>query len=103
MMTESVPSRMATIEAISAGYAAKFGLQRDDTWFMLKLQEEIGELTQAFLASTGRTRPKGRTPDELRDDLSAELADVYCHTLLLAHHLGIDLEVAVRDKWLQWS
>ena len=30
---------------------------------MLKLQEEVGELTQAFLMLTGRARDKGATPD----------------------------------------
>lgn len=102
-MREDTRTHLEAIESISEGYAAKFGLQRDDTWFMLKLQEEVGELTQAFLASTGRSRPKGRTPEEVRGDLAAELADVYCHTLLLAHHLGVNLDEAVRDKWLRWS
>ncbi|MFG2075387.1 hypothetical protein [Nonomuraea maritima] len=37
------------VESISSRYAARLGIERDDTWFLLKLQEEMGELTQAFL------------------------------------------------------
>jgi len=36
------------IRSVSRTYAATFGLQRTDEWFMLKLQEEVGELTQAL-------------------------------------------------------
>ena len=49
------------VEQISRGYAAAFGIVRDDNWFVLKLQEEVGELTQAHLMQDqgpeqGRTR-----------------------------------------------
>lgn len=102
-MPNFLSDHTAEIDRVSQTYAAKFDLTRNDEWFMLKLQEEVGELTQAFLAVTGRTRPKGETADELRHNLVAELADVYCHTLLLASHFGVDLEAAVKDKWLVWS
>ena len=39
------------VEAASAAYAARWGIRRDDTWFLFKLQEEVGELTQAYLMS----------------------------------------------------
>ena len=35
------------IEQISQIYADKFGIERDGDWFLLKLQEEVGDLTQA--------------------------------------------------------
>ncbi|CDZ44860.1 Hypothetical protein NGAL_HAMBI1189_06180 [Neorhizobium galegae bv. officinalis] len=34
-------------EAASADYAETHGMVRDSGWFLLKLQEEMGELTQA--------------------------------------------------------
>jgi NTP pyrophosphatase (non-canonical NTP hydrolase) len=91
------------IETVSAIYAHKHGIERDATWFLLKLQEEIGELTQVFLMRTGRARDKGHTSEELDAGFRAELADVLCQVLLLARHHDVDLEAAVADKWLVWT
>jgi len=103
------------VEAVSALYARKFGVERDPDWFMLKLAEEVGELTQAFLAATGRTRPReapspasGRpgepgVPDDGRSALADEVADVLAHVLLLARSQGVDVDAAVRRKWLAWE
>ena len=46
------------VEAVSQIYASRYGIERDATWFILKLQEEVGELTQAFLMLTGRARDR---------------------------------------------
>ncbi|HEX3786537.1 MAG TPA: hypothetical protein VHW44_01645 [Pseudonocardiaceae bacterium] len=92
----------ADVEVVSQGYARAHGFNRDDTWFLLKLQEEVGELTQAFLMRTGQGRPKGNTPQQLADKFGAELADVLCHVLLLARHHGVDLEEQIERKWLVW-
>ncbi len=59
---------------------------------MLKLQEEVGELTQAFLMRTGRARDKDATPEQLQQALRSELADVLCHLLLLARHHDVNLQ-----------
>ena len=102
------------VEAVSALYARKFGVERDPDWFMLKLAEEVGELTQAFLVATGRTRPRGDAPSGAAPDgaavpdggaspLADEVADVLAHLLLLARSQGIDVEAAVRRKWLVWE
>ncbi|MFC4012685.1 pyrophosphatase [Nonomuraea purpurea] len=88
------------VESVSRQYANAIGIARDDTWFLLKLQEEIGELTQAFLMLTGRARKKGRTEQELDANFRAEMADVLCHVLLMARHHGIDLEAEIKTKWL---
>lgn len=89
----------ARFEKASLHYAAAHQLQRDEAWFMLKLHEEVGELTQAFNRATGRGLPKGRTPEELRQDLADETADVLGHILLLAHQHDLDLNAAVERKW----
>jgi NTP pyrophosphatase (non-canonical NTP hydrolase) len=88
------------VEAVSEIYARKHAIERTDTWFLLKLHEEVGELTQAFLMKTGQARAKGRSAAELDADFRAEVADVLCHVLLLARHQGIDIEAAVAEKWL---
>ncbi|WP_336724349.1 pyrophosphatase [Cellulosimicrobium cellulans] len=102
------------VEAISALYARKFAVERDPDWFMLKLAEEVGELTQAFLVATGRTRPRGDASSGAAPDgatgsdgaaspLADEVADVLAHLLLLARSQGVDVDAAVRRKWLVWE
>lgn len=83
--------------AISDIYARKYAIERNDDWFLLKLQEELGELAQAHLKLSGRGR--GAVPDQARAD---EAADVLCQVLLYCRRFGIDPEAAVRAKWLAW-
>lgn len=96
----SVARLSESVEQVSQLYADRFGIQRDAPWFLLKLQEEVGELTQAYLAVTGQGRAKGRTPEQLRAAFDDEVADVLAHVLLLARHHGIDVEAVVQRKWL---
>ncbi|WP_395673825.1 phosphoribosyl-ATP pyrophosphohydrolase [Phenylobacterium sp.] len=82
---------------ISDIYAGKYGIDRDDDWFLLKLQEELGELAQAHLRLSSRGR--GQATEQQRAD---EAADVLCQLLLYFRRFGIDPEDAVRRKWLSW-
>jgi len=91
------------VVAVSDRYARVHGIERDEAWYLLKLHEEVGELTQAFLMNSGRARDKGLSAAELRASLSAEMADVLCQVLLLACSQGIDLLGAVEEKWLVWA
>lgn len=93
-------SLAARAEAISAAYAARNGFTRDDAWFMLKLQEEMGEVTQAFVKASGRGRTGGKSEGELKQDLTDEVADLFGHLLLFCQHNDIDLTAAFEDKWL---
>lgn len=90
------------IESISRTYADRVGIERDDAWFLLKLQEEMGELTQAYLMRTGQARTRGLSREEIDRRFGEELADLLCHVLLLARHHGVDLEGEVGAKWLAW-
>ena len=90
----------AQVERVSRTYAAHLGITRDADWHLLKLHEEIGELTQAHLMRTGRARAKGLSAEEIETSFRAEIADVLCHVLLLAHHDGVDLTEEVERKWL---
>ncbi|MGZ6004451.1 MAG: pyrophosphohydrolase domain-containing protein [Caulobacteraceae bacterium] len=85
------------VAQISDIYAGKYGIERDDDWFLLKLQEELGELAQAHLKLSGRGR--GGADAQARAD---EAADVLCQLLLYCRRFGIDPEAAVRAKWLAW-
>ena len=82
---------------ISDIYAGNYGIQRDDDWFLLKLQEELGELAQAHLRLSSRGR--GEASEQDRAD---EAADALCMLLLYCRRFGIDPDAAVRRKWLSW-
>ncbi|MCS5735806.1 pyrophosphohydrolase domain-containing protein [Herbiconiux daphne] len=102
-MSADIEGISADVEGVSGGYAEKFGIERTDAWFMLKLQEEVGELTQAFIDLKGMGRDRGRTAQENRNAFAQECADVLAHILLLARHEGIDLTAAIDQKWLRWA
>lgn len=89
------------VEAVSQIYAERFGIERSSSWFMLKLQEEVGELVQSFLVMTGQARTKDITAEQSQNNFRDELADVLCQTLLIAHHHNIDIEQAIAAKWLK--
>lgn len=93
----------AEVESVSAHYAERHGIVRTDDWFVLKLNEEVGELTQAYLARAGQARDKGRSDDELDAEFRAELADVFAQTLLLAERFDVDVAAEVERKWLIWK
>ena len=52
---------------------------------------------------TGKARQKDKTPAEITEDFHKEMADVFCHILLLAQHYHVDLEKEVNEKWLIWK
>jgi NTP pyrophosphatase (non-canonical NTP hydrolase) len=83
------------VERVSDRYAELFGIERSEDWYLLKLQEELGELVQAHLKLSGRGR--GTVAPQARED---EAADVLCMLLLYCRRYGIDLDAAVDRKWL---
>ncbi len=88
------------LKAISDRYERVYGISRAGDWHLLKVQEEMGELTQSYLAMTGRSR---RTVDGARHDVAMEMADVICMVMLMARAEGIDLNAAITEKWLKWE
>ena len=52
-------SLQADVLRISDLYAANHGIDRDRDWALLKLQEELGELTAEHLRLSGRARGDG--------------------------------------------
>ncbi|MDQ2904104.1 MAG: pyrophosphatase [Chloroflexota bacterium] len=91
------------VERVSQVYAEKFHIERDATWFILKLQEEVGELIQAYLMLSGKARTKGKSSEEIQAAFHKEVADVLCQTLLLARFYNIDIEKEIEEKWLVWN
>ncbi len=102
-MTLPIPNLEAFIDrlkAISDRYERVYDVDRSGDWHLLKIQEEMGELTQSYLAMTGRSR---RGVDGAKHDVAMEMADVICMTLLMARDEGIDLNAAITEKWLKWE
>ena len=90
---------MHQFEEASQKYAAENGIFRDPDWYMLKLPEEVGEVTQAWNRLTGRGRSKGTSKEEMKRDLADETADLLGHVLLLAHYNGLDIKGSIERKW----
>ena len=91
------------VEEISQIYSKKFKIARDGDWFILKLQEELGELIQSYLMMIRKGRNKGKSAEEIKNNFRKEVADVFSHVLLLAKFYDIDLEKEVEKKWLVWK
>ena len=87
----------ASVLKISDIYATEHGIERDRDWALLKLQEELGELTAEHLRLSGRARGAG-DPKALAD----EAADVLGMLLIYCDGAGIDIEAAMQAKWLHW-
>ncbi len=83
----------------SQAYCEANSFVRDADWFVLKLQEEVGELSQAWNKLSGRGRRHGRSIEELKLNLEDEAADVLGHVFLLAEAQGLDLRAAIERKW----
>ena len=98
----SLKSATDPIQEVCDLYAERCGIERDDDWFLLKMQEELGELVQAHLKLTGRGRTKGLSRAELEASRTDEAADLLCQVLLYCRHFGIDPDQAVQRKWLSW-
>ncbi|QQR37799.1 phosphoribosyl-ATP pyrophosphohydrolase [Devosia oryziradicis] len=90
------------VAEVSDTYASRNHIPRDDDWYLLKLQEELGELAAEYLKSTGRGRLKGADPATIRTALEDEAADVLAMLLLFARNNGIDLDAALERKWFKY-
>jgi NTP pyrophosphatase (non-canonical NTP hydrolase) len=87
----------ADVLRISDLYAAEHDIERDRDWALLKLQEELGELTAEHLRMSGRARGQADA-----GKLGDEAADVLGMLLIYCDRAGIDLEQAMQRKWLHW-
>ena len=87
----------ASVLRISDIYACEHGIDRDRDWALLKLQEELGELTAEHLRMSGRARGAADA-----DKLGDEAADVLGMLLIYCDRAGIDIEQAMQRKWLHW-
>jgi NTP pyrophosphatase (non-canonical NTP hydrolase) len=81
-------------------YARVHGIERSDDWYLLKLTEELGELTAEHLLLTGRAKPTGGSGGT-REALENEAADLFGQFVLYLRANEIDIEAAIERKWLR--
>ena len=95
---------MKKVVCVSDNYAKNCSITRDDDWYILKLQEELGELIQNYLSFTNRGRSRGKSEMEIREGFADELADVIGQVLLISNHNGIDIDIeeALERKWYKY-
>lgn len=86
------------VKQVSEKYAKVHSINRDKEWYILKLQEEMWELTQAYLSLTDRGRKRNKSDEEIKQNFSDEIADVMWQLLLLADNNDIDIEKALEKK-----
>jgi NTP pyrophosphatase (non-canonical NTP hydrolase) len=82
-------------------YGKKYNIKIDCDFALLKLYEEVGELTQAILIYRRKCRPEKYVSNEIsKKEIAKELADVVGMAIINAHLMGIDLEKAIDKKWI---
>ena len=101
-MSESFKALSARICRVGEIYAENFGIDRSPDWYLLKLTEELGELTAEHVELTGRARPSGRSAAEVRLALENEAADLFGQFVLYLQASDIDIEAAIARKWLHY-
>lgn len=101
-MSRTLAELTPLVVEVSDTYVSRNAIARDDDWYLLKLQEELGELAAEYLKSTRRGRMKGADAGAVRQALEDEAADVLAMLLLFAHNNGIDLDAALERKWFQY-
>ena len=82
-------------------YGQRFNVNIDQDFAILKLYEEVGEFAQAVLIHKKKSKPENyRSEKETKEKLGEELADIIGMAIVNANLFGIDIERAIKEKWL---
>ncbi|WP_244474085.1 hypothetical protein [Rhizobium sp. Leaf321] len=82
-------------------YARVHAIERSADWYLLKLTEELGELTAEHLLMAGRAKPNADGSGGTREALENEAADLFGQFVLYLRANEIDIEAAIERKWLR--
>jgi NTP pyrophosphatase (non-canonical NTP hydrolase) len=86
-------------EAAWSAYASRHAIRRDgDQFYLLKLQEELGELTRRYLEMTNSEHTR-RDESALRRKFEEDCASVVGNALILAKHFKVDLDKRIVEKF----
>jgi NTP pyrophosphatase (non-canonical NTP hydrolase) len=100
-MSETFADLSARIGRVGELYARAHGIPRTADWYLLKLTEELGELTAEHLLIEGRSEPNADGAGGTRLDLENEAADLFGQFVLYLRANDIDIEAAIERKWLR--
>lgn len=100
-MSETLQQLSEQIGRVGEIYARRTSITRTPDWYLLKLTEELGELTAEHLRLTGRARPHADAPADSREALENEAADLFGQLVLYLRANDIDIEAALQRKWLR--
>ena len=82
-----------------AQYAEKANIRREpDSFFLLKLQEELGELTRSYVETQGSEATR-KTPEELKRKIQGDCVSVIGNALVMALRFGVDIEAKILEKF----
>ena len=85
----------------SKQYSKRHKVKLDADFSLMKLSEEVGELTEAYLILKKKARAeKFVSPKIAKKNVGKELADVIGVVVVLADALKINLEDAIDKKWI---
>ena len=89
--------------AVYDRYAEENDIPVNEDYAILKLVEEVGEFSQAVIIQRGMCRAEKRVPPKAAQKaVAAELSDILGLTILCADRMGVDLQGAIREKWLHF-
>ena len=100
-MSETFKALSERIGRVGEIYARRHNIQRSPDWYLLKLTEELGELTAEHLLLSGRARPNADGSGGSREALENEAADLFGQFVLYLRQNDIDIEAAIQRKWLR--
>lgn len=100
-MSRSLAQLTELVAEVGDTYARRNSIVPNGDWYLLKLQEELGEVVAEYLKTTGRARLKGADASSIRQALEDETADMLGMLLLFARANQIDLDAALERKWFQ--
>jgi len=89
------------ISRVGELYARVHKIERSSDWYLLKLTEELGELTAEHLLMERRSKPNADGSGGTRQDLENEAADLFGQFVLYLRANNIDIEAAIERKWLR--
>lgn len=82
-------------------YARVHNIPRSPDWYLLKLTEELGELTAEHLLMNGRSKLNTDGSGGTREALENEAADLFGQFILYLSENDIDIEAVIERKWLR--
>jgi hypothetical protein len=86
-------------EAAWGTYASRHAIRRDsDEFYLLKVQEELGELARRYLEMTNAEHTRRDEP-ALRRKFEEDCASLVGNALILAKHFKVDLDKRIVEKF----